>query len=62
MGEYETEFRDNINKWFENTLASINNKKVAEKNEKNQVRNMNLFLNLLVIGTFIYIQTIDSKI
>ncbi len=33
----ENEFRDNINKWFENTLASINNKKIEEKNEKNQV-------------------------
>ena len=37
MLRQDVEFRDNVNKWIEGTLAFTINKKTKEKNEKNKV-------------------------
>ena len=33
----DTDFRDNVNKWFEGTISTILTKKEQEKKEKNKV-------------------------
>ena len=42
--KHDMDFRDNINKWLEGTLAFTIQKKHSEKSEKNQVSQSNSFL------------------